>query len=82
MKPYALDVPTLASRLPVMDRMPKQKALTDPQVIANVLQIRDANDVYRDEAVSRGVSATGWSCPASLVISTTMGTSTSTWSTG
>ena len=61
MKPYALDVPTLASWLPVMDRMPRQKALTDPQVIANVLQIRDASDVYRDQAVARGVSATGWS---------------------
>jgi len=61
MKPYALDVPTLAAWLPVMDKMPKQKALTDPQVVANVLQVRDANDIYRDQAVTRGVSATGWS---------------------
>jgi hypothetical protein len=61
MKPYALDVHTLALWLPVMDKMPKQKALTDPQVIANVLQVRDANDIYRDQAVTRGVSSTGWS---------------------
>lgn len=61
MKPYALDVQTLASWLPVMDKMPKQKALTDPQIIANVLQVRDADNIYRDQAVARGISATGWS---------------------
>ena len=64
MKPYAVDVHTLASWLPVMDKMPKQKALTDRQVIANVLQVRDATGTYRDQAVARGVSATGWSWSA------------------
>ncbi|HXG40889.1 MAG TPA: CRTAC1 family protein, partial [Candidatus Limnocylindrales bacterium] len=48
------------SWLPVMAKMPQRKDRSDPQIIANVLQVRDAADVYRDEATPRGVSASGW----------------------
>lgn len=61
MKPYGTDVHTLAAWLPVFDKMPKQKPPSDPQQIANVLQVRDGAGVYRDRATDRGLAASGWS---------------------
>jgi hypothetical protein len=64
MKPYDLAVPTLASWLPVMATMPEIHTSDDPQVMENVLQVRDSAGQFTNEAVSRGLAATGWSWSA------------------
>lgn len=64
MKPYDIGVTTMARWLPMMATMPQTHAPGDRQVMSNVLQVRDAAGQYRDEAMERGVSATGWSWSA------------------
>jgi hypothetical protein len=64
MKPYDLAVPTLASWLPVMATMPEIHAPDDPQVMDNVLQVRQSSGQFSNEARSRGLVATGWSWSA------------------
>ncbi|MDQ5852006.1 MAG: CRTAC1 family protein, partial [Chloroflexota bacterium] len=61
MKPYNKDVKTLAVWAPMMAKLwgpPKQG---DPQIIENVLQMRDAQGRFRNQAYERRVDATGWS---------------------
>jgi hypothetical protein len=64
MKPYDISVPTLASWLPVMATMPETHAPDDPQIMENVLQVRDTHGRFTNEAISRGLGATGWSWSA------------------
>jgi hypothetical protein len=61
MKPYDVGTHTLASWLPLMATMPQTHAPDDPQIMENVLQVRGADGVFRDEGYGRGVDATGWS---------------------
>ena len=61
MNPYNIDVHTTAIWLPVMNTMPKVQAADDPQTMRNVLQVRGADGRWHDEALQRGLDATGWS---------------------
>lgn len=61
MKPYADDPETLAKWQPVMDGMHDVMAEGDPQIMENVLQVRQADGAYNNEAAAWGVDATGWS---------------------
>ncbi len=61
MNPGDLSTRTLAAWLPMMARLEDQHEFGDPQIMANVLQVRDANGAWRNEAALRGVDATGWS---------------------
>jgi hypothetical protein len=64
MKPYDITVPTLASWLPMMATMPEIHAPDDPQVMDNVLQVRQSSGQFTNEAAPRGLAATGWSWSA------------------
>ena len=61
MKPYDISTRTLAAWLPIMATMPQQHAPGDPQIMENVLQVRDTDGQFHNQAVARGVDATGWS---------------------
>ncbi len=65
MNPYDISPQTLAKWLPMMNEMGEHREANDPQVMANVLLLReDASagaGVWQDEATARGVSASGWS---------------------
>jgi hypothetical protein len=61
MKPYAKDPQTLATWLPLMNAMWHPPQPGDPQIMENVLQVRDASGAFRNQAYERGVDATGWS---------------------
>jgi hypothetical protein len=61
MKPYAEDPQTLAMWQPVMDGMHHAMVEGDPQIMENVLQVRQADGSYENKAATWGVDATGWS---------------------
>ena len=72
MKPYATSGETFAAWQPLLERMPANEdgqqfdgldlaADRDPQIIENVLQMRDENGTFENRAVEAGLSATGWS---------------------
>lgn len=61
MKPYNQDVRTLARWRPMMVKMPHETFRGDRQIMENVLQVRDPNGTYQNEAYQRLVDATGWS---------------------
>ncbi len=61
MKPYADDPQTLAAWQPVMDGMHHAMLAGDPQIMENVLQVRQPDGSYRNQAAVWGVDATGWS---------------------
>lgn len=61
MKPYAGDPVTLAAWQPVMEMMPHHEIEGDPQVMENVLQVRQDNGRFDNGAPSHGLDATGWS---------------------
>ncbi|MGH2544382.1 MAG: CRTAC1 family protein, partial [Ardenticatenaceae bacterium] len=61
MKPYSDDPETMAAWQPLMAEMDHPPLEGDPQIMANVLQVRDSEGVFRDEAGTRGIDATGWS---------------------
>lgn len=61
MNPYDIAPGTLAKWLPMMAQMNEHRFPDDPQIMANVLQMRDSRGAWRNEALSRGVEATGWS---------------------
>jgi hypothetical protein len=63
MNPYDISPHNLARWLPMMNAMEKlaKHEPGDPQIMANVLQVRDANGTWRNEAARWGVDATGWS---------------------
>ncbi|MCW5850768.1 MAG: CRTAC1 family protein [Anaerolineae bacterium] len=64
MKPYSLDVNVIARWLPMMASMPHSLPKHDPQVMENVLQIRDSQGRFQNQGVNRGVDASGWSWSA------------------
>ncbi len=64
MKPYDIAVPTLASWLPMMATMPQKHDVADLQVMENVLQVRVTGGQFTNQALSRGLAATGWSWSA------------------
>jgi hypothetical protein len=47
-----------------MATMPETHAPDDPQIMENVLQVRDTHGRFTNEAISRGLGATGWSWSA------------------
>ena len=61
MKPYNQDVRTLAEWRPMMSKMPNDTFPGDPQIMENVLQVRDASGAFQNEAYTRAIDATGWS---------------------
>lgn len=64
MKPYDQSVTTLAQWRPMMTKMPLDTFAGDPQIMENVLQVRDRTGRFRNEAYARGLDATGWSWSA------------------
>lgn len=64
MMPYAHDAATMAAWQPVMDRMPHEMKAGDPQVMENVLQVRQPDGRYQNLSQVAGVDATGWSWSA------------------
>lgn len=61
MNPYDISPRHLAAYLPVIDALATGQRRDDPQRMANALQVRTAGDDWRNEAMVRGVDATGWS---------------------
>jgi hypothetical protein len=61
MKPYAEDAETLAMWQPVMDGMHHVTLPGDPQIMENVLQVRQRDGSFANQAAAWGVDATGWS---------------------
>lgn len=64
MMPYAHDAATMAAWKPVMDRMPHVMKAGDPQVMENVLQMRQPDGHYQNLSQLAGIAATGWSWSA------------------
>lgn len=64
MNPYDTSPHTLAEWLPMMARMGEHRASGDPQIMANVLQVQSGQSAWRNDAVRRGLDATGWSWAA------------------
>jgi hypothetical protein len=63
MNPYDISPRTLAAWLPMMTRLDLdgKHEFGDPQIMANALQIQEADGAWRNQAAQRGVDATGWS---------------------
>ncbi len=65
MKPYDATDPNLAmAYAPMMATMPMIHDLYNPQVMENVLLVRDDTDLYYNVSQAAGVDATGWSWSA------------------
>ncbi len=61
MNPYDDAPATLAQWLPVISNMSQGARLrNDPQKMTNVLQVQESGS-WHDEAIARGIQATGWS---------------------
>ncbi|MDQ7024189.1 MAG: CRTAC1 family protein [Anaerolineae bacterium] len=61
MMPYSDDPQTMFAWQPIMESMmDEDHAADDPQIMENVLQIADSVGYYND-ALNRGINATGWS---------------------
>jgi enediyne biosynthesis protein E4 len=61
MNPGDIALPVLAAWLPVISKLEEKHGPSDPQIMANVLQIQTRAGAWRNEAAWRGVDATGWS---------------------
>lgn len=61
MNPYDTSTENLARWLPMMAQMGEHRQADDPQVMANTLQLRNAQGRWVDEANALGVDASGWS---------------------
>ncbi|MCB0199613.1 MAG: CRTAC1 family protein [Anaerolineae bacterium] len=61
MKPYSDDPQTMADWQPVMDGMHDPMLPGDPQIMENVLQVRQSDGSFENRATDWGVDATGWS---------------------
>ena len=61
MKPYDWSVRTVAQWRPMLTKMPNDTFVGDPQIMENVLQVRDASGKFRNLAYQRSLDATGWS---------------------
>ena len=59
MKPYSDE--SMDAWLPMMTNMVHDPFENDPQIMANVLQVRTASGEFEDGAVDRGIDGTGWS---------------------
>lgn len=65
MKPYDQSIQRLADWKPMMAAMMKHDLpWNDPQVMENVLQVRDADGRFHNEGYARSVDATGWTWSA------------------
>jgi hypothetical protein len=60
MNPGDLSPSILADWLPVISKLEEKHGPSDPQIMANVLQVRDGAS-WRNQAARRGVDASGWS---------------------
>jgi len=60
MKPYDTSSATLATWLPMMNEMRSPPQPGDRQITEHVLQVSDGRS-FRNQAYTRGISATGWS---------------------
>lgn len=62
MNPYDTSTRTLARWLPMMAVTEQKRVRNDPQLTANVMQVRSSTTgAWRNEAARRGIDATGWS---------------------
>jgi len=61
MNPGDISTAVLASWLPVISKLEEKHGPSDPQIMANMLQIPIGGGRWRNEAARRGVDATGWS---------------------
>jgi hypothetical protein len=61
MNPYDISPHTLAAWVPMMNQIEEHRAADDPQVMANVLQVRDGAGRWQNQATRRGIDASGWS---------------------
>jgi enediyne biosynthesis protein E4 len=61
MNPGDIALPVLAAWLPVISKLEEKHGPSDPQIMANVLQVQTRAGAWRNEAAWRGVDATGWS---------------------
>jgi hypothetical protein len=61
MNPGDLSPSVLAGWLPVISKLEEKHGPSDPQIMANVLQIQDGGGRWHNEAARRGVDASGWS---------------------
>jgi hypothetical protein len=64
MKPIDDRPETMAAWQPLMDGMAHAHTPGDPQIMENVLQKRDGQAGFKNEAVERGLDASGWSWSA------------------
>ena len=61
MNPGDISTMVLADWLPVISKLEEKHGPSDPQIMANMLQIPIGGGRWRNEAARRGVDATGWS---------------------
>lgn len=61
MKPVNQTVETLAAWLPMMDKMTRPASSADPQIVENVLLVRQGSGRFVNQGYQRFVDATGWS---------------------
>lgn len=64
MNPGTTDPRVLAAWLPVTSKLEEKHGPSDPQIMANVLEVRGANGGWQNQAPRRGIDATGWSWSA------------------
>lgn len=64
MNPGTVSTEVLAIWLPVLSTLEEKHGSNDPQIMANVLQVRDQTGQWRNEAPQRGIDATGWTWAA------------------
>jgi hypothetical protein len=60
MNPGDISTSILAAWLPVISKLEEKHGPSDPQIMANVLQVQSGGR-WRNEAARRGVDASGWS---------------------
>jgi hypothetical protein len=61
MNPGDISTGVLADWLPVISKLEEKHGPSDPQIMANMLQIQQADGRWRNEAPARDIDATGWS---------------------
>lgn len=61
MNPDDISVETLAAWLPVIAKLEQPHGANDPQIMANVLNVKGGIGGWRNQASPRGIEATGWS---------------------
>lgn len=61
MMPYDDDPETQFAWQPIIESMTAERPLGDPQIMQNVLQRSEIAGFYQNDAINRGINATGWS---------------------